>query len=65
MAETSLTKEEIDTLTEHVDTWSHKTRTERDNIKETLITQFLQGRQHNTKDVYARGFLKVVSIRIL
>ncbi|KAI0705705.1 hypothetical protein C8Q76DRAFT_697117 [Earliella scabrosa] len=60
MADVLLTKDEIDKLNGHVDLWPVKTRTERDNIKERLVTEFLQARGHNTKDIYARAFLKIV-----
>ena len=60
--EIGLSKDEVEQLEEAHKTWATKSRAEKNAAREILITKFLQGRQHNVADPYARGLLKTVRI---
>ena len=56
-----LTEEEKTHLETVKDEWPMKTKQERTEAKEAIITKFLKAREHDDKDVFARSALLYVS----
>ena len=55
-----LTKEETEYLGTFLDSWTSKSRKEKNTLKNTIVTKILQDRQHDPEDMWARAFMKLV-----
>ncbi|KAI0682578.1 hypothetical protein C8Q76DRAFT_698321 [Earliella scabrosa] len=54
-----LTKEETEYLGTFLDSWTSKSRKEKNTLKNTIVTKILQDRQHDPEDMWARAFMKL------